>query len=147
MLPGCPRRDCAPGISAAPPLSGAIFTTNADGSVVNGNTIYADKCDVYLDGGPPPQEAAGLPDGDYYFQVTDPSGKKLLSTDPVANRRITVSGGIITGADNHPTNPDLDHAGGAAMDDLIGHSITYRIALGSGTGRKAFTLQTVPERQ
>jgi hypothetical protein len=24
----------------------------------------------------------------------------------------------------------LDHAGDSAMDDLIGHSITYRIALG-----------------
>jgi hypothetical protein len=80
-----------------PQSTGAIFTTNVNGTMVNGN-IYAAKCDVYLDGGPgpnAPQEAAGLPDGDDYFQVTDPSGKVLLSTDPVANRRITVSAGII----------------------------------------------------
>jgi len=29
---------------------------------------------------------------------------------------------------------------------LIGHSITYRIALGPRTGQKLFTLQTVPAR-
>jgi len=113
---------------AAPPLSGAIFTTNADGSVVNGNVIYEDRCDVYLDGGPPPgapREAAGLPDGDYYFQVTDPSGKKLLSTDAVEFRRITVNGGIITGAFNHPTNPDQDHGGdGAVVVRLCPYDLT-----------------------
>ena len=30
------------------------------------------------------------------------------------------------------------------FDDLLGHSITYRIALGPHQGRKAFTLQAVP---
>ena len=57
--------------------SGAIFTTLPDGSEVNYN-IYAAKEDVYLDGGPgvgAPQDAAGLDDGRYVFQVTDPSGK------------------------------------------------------------------------
>lgn len=96
---------------AAPPLPGAIFTTNVNGTKVNGN-IYAAKCDVYLDGGPglnAPQEAAGLPDGDYYFQVTDPSGKTLLSTDAVQFRRFTVSGGIIISAFNHVTGLDVDH--------------------------------------
>jgi hypothetical protein len=32
------------------------------------------------------------------------------------------------------------------MDDLIGHSITYRIAVGPRAGQKLFTLQTVPLR-
>ena len=31
-----------------------------------------------------------------------------------------------------------------AMDQLIGHSITYRIAVGPQAGRKVFTLQTLP---
>jgi hypothetical protein len=31
-----------------------------------------------------------------------------------------------------------------ALDDLIGHSITYRIAVGPRAGQKMFTLQTVP---
>lgn len=101
-------------------VSGAIFTTLSDGSQVNAN-IYSAKCDalgVYLDGGPgpnAPQGAAGLPDGDYYYQVTDPSGKTLLSTDPQKYRRFTVTGGIITArvapqaAGDHQTGTDVDH--------------------------------------
>ena len=38
----------------------------------------------------------------------------------------------------------LDSPNGAGFDDLLGHSITYRIALGPQQGCKAFTLQTVP---
>ena len=38
---------------------------------------------------------------------------------------------------------DLESAGSTAMDDLLGHSVTYRIAVGPRAGRKAFTLQTV----
>ena len=103
---------------AAP--SGAIFTTLSDGSQVNAN-IFSAKCDalgVYLDGGPgpnAPQTAAGLPDGDYYYQVTDPSGKVLLSTDAQRFRRFTVTAGIITArvapaaAGDHDTGIDVDH--------------------------------------
>ena len=101
---------------AAPPLSGAIFTTIADGSIVNANVQYQSKCDVYLNGGPGPNApigAASLPSGDYSVHVTDPSGKKLLSTDPVSNRRFTVSSaGIISaytgsGGPTHPTGLNL----------------------------------------
>src|SRR5262245_34880404 len=95
--------------------SGAIFTTLADGSEVNFN-IYQNKEDVYLDGGPgpgAPQKAAGLDDGVYVFQVTDPSGKKLLSTDPVACRQFTVSAGIIVSTApspcGHVNGLDIDH--------------------------------------
>lgn len=35
----------------------------------------------------------------------------------------------------------------SALNDLLGHSITYRIAVGPQAGRKAFTLQTVPVRE
>jgi hypothetical protein len=99
-------------------VSGAIFTTVANGTVVNANQ-YASKCDVYLNGGPGPNAkagAAGLPDGDYYFQVTDPNGKTLLSTDPVINRSFHVTGGVITAytgitGPTHATNTDQAHAG------------------------------------
>ena len=86
-------------IPAQAQLSGAIFTTLPDGSAVNFN-IYASKSDVYLDGGPPPgapSTAAGLPDGTYVFQVTDPSGKTLLSLDPARCRQFTVLNGNING--------------------------------------------------
>ena len=82
----------------AAPVTGAIFTTTSDGPTVNGN-VYDAKEDVYLSGGPQPNapcSAAGLPNGDYYFQVTDPSGGTLLSTDDIAERAVRVSGGVIT---------------------------------------------------
>jgi hypothetical protein len=78
-------------------VSGAIFTTDANSSFVNGN-VYNSIKDVYLNGGPRPNApctAAGLPNGDYYFQVTDPSGSELLSTDAITNRRVVVMGGLI----------------------------------------------------
>ena len=108
--------------------SGAIFTTLDDGTAVNFN-IYDVKEDVYLDGGPgqgAPQGAAGLDDGTYYFQVTDPPGKELLSTDPIQCRSFTVSGGIITAVVpaldqgqpcQHATGLDADH--GATTVQLI----------------------------
>lgn len=107
------------------PVTGAIFTTLVDGSEVNFN-IYSSKADVYLDGGPgpgAPQLAAGLPDGTYVFQVTDPSGKVLLSTDAAGCRQFIVSGGIITAVTStpagcaHGTGTDIDH--GAVTVQLI----------------------------
>ena len=103
-------------------LSGAVFTTTVNGSAVNANQ-YESKCAVYLDGGPGPHapaSAAGLPDGDYYFQVTDTSGAQLLSTDPVSNRSFHVTGGIIiaftgTGGPAHPTGIDQDHGAQGAI--------------------------------
>jgi hypothetical protein len=110
--------------------SGAIFTTNSTGTIVNGN-LYNNKCDVYLDGGPGPNApvgAAGLPDGDYFFQVTDPSGQTLLSTDTVAHRQFHVAGGFITGTSgsgNHPTAVDADHGSlGARVIQLCPFSTT-----------------------
>jgi Putative transposase len=37
-----------------------------------------------------------------------------------------------------------DPEAGGPMNDLIGHSITYRVAIGPRAGQKVFTLQTVP---
>ena len=105
-------------VPAVAAVTGAIFTTSIDGSIVNANVQYASKCDVYLDGGPgnhAPAGAAGLPAGDYYFQVTDPNGQTLLSTDAVANRSLHVnSSGVIdaysgSGGPLHPTGIDQDH--------------------------------------
>jgi hypothetical protein len=64
------------GAVSAPPLPGAIFTTDSTCSGVNLN-IYDSKGDVYVDGGPAHTGAAGLPEGDYYVQVTEPNGTLL----------------------------------------------------------------------
>jgi hypothetical protein len=77
------------GTALAAPLAGAIFTTDSTCTGVNLN-IYGDKDAVYLDGGPAHPGAAGLPDGSYYVQVTEPDGT-VLGTSLTAV--VTVSGG------------------------------------------------------
>jgi hypothetical protein len=87
-------------------FNGAIYTTTFEGQTVNENH-YSSKDAVYLSGGPQNQNANGLPDGTYYFQVTDPSGHTLLSTDPAVCRQLIVFGGRVAGAEGpscqHPT--------------------------------------------
>src|SRR5438093_12866671 len=118
----------SPLVAVAHAPSGAIFTTLGDGSEVNLNH-FPSKEAVYLDGGPgpgAPQTAAGLDDGTYVFQVTDPSGKNLLSTDQARCRQFTVSNGIITGVVatgcQHNTGSDIDH--GATTVQLMPYNDT-----------------------
>lgn len=126
-------------------LTGAIFTTTADGQTVNGN-IYDHCCDVYLNGGPQPKApctAAGLPDGDYYFQVTDPSGKNLLSFDdcdgdgnddgPEPQRRFTVSGGVITAYLGTADDDCFDNCGHALGGGKCPGSISIQLMKFSAT--------------
>jgi hypothetical protein len=61
---------------AAPPMPGAIFTTDAACTGTDLNN-YKIKDAVYFDGGPAHPGAAGLPDGLYYIQVTTPDGNVL----------------------------------------------------------------------
>lgn len=98
----------APAGSSAASFNGAIWTSLADGTTVNAN-IYDSKSDVYLNGGPQNcGQGQGLPDGDYYFQVTDPSGATLLSQDSISARQVEVIDGVIAG------NGDGTHAEGTA---------------------------------
>ncbi len=41
---------------------------------------------------------------------------------------------------------ELGPDAGGPLDDVIGHSITYRVAVGPRAGQKVFSLQTVPAR-
>ena len=73
--------------------SGAIYTTNKNAAVLNGN-LFRKKIDVYLAGGvgaSAPCSSPGLPDGHYYFQVTSPSGDVLLSEDVIQDREVVVT--------------------------------------------------------
>ena len=112
-------------VSAAPAsaqnFSGSIFTTFADGTRVNGN-IYPSKAAVYLNGGPQNENSAGLPDGTYYFQVTDPAAKVLLSTDDISCRQVLVVGGIFAGATGpcpHANGSQNTNNGGSIPVQLI----------------------------
>ncbi|MDP2182059.1 MAG: hypothetical protein Q8K99_05745 [Actinomycetota bacterium] len=60
---------------AGTPMSGAIWTTDSDGSV-NIN-LYDAKDKVWLNGGPIGGQQKGLPDGEYYVKVTEPAGAML----------------------------------------------------------------------
>jgi len=91
--------------------SGHVFTTIKDGTEVNFN-LYGDRADVYISGGPQNTNASGLPDGTYYFQVTDPSGKTLLSTDNAVCRQVVVVGQRLAG-----TAGPCPHALGTFNDD------------------------------
>src|SRR5260370_17655893 len=83
--------------SAVAATTGAIYTTTSTATTVNGN-IYTNKADVYLSGGPQNTNAAGLsPDGAYYFQVTDPTGALLLSTEDIKCRVVQVTAGVVSG--------------------------------------------------
>jgi len=84
--------------SSAAGFHGAIYTTNFDGQSVNQN-LYSFKDAVYLNGGPQNEDANGLPDGTYYFQVTSPNGATLLSTDPAECRQLLVANGRVAAAD------------------------------------------------
>lgn len=108
-------------------LTGAIYTSKGDGTTVNGN-VYDDCCDVFLNGGPPPNApctSGGLPDGEYYFQVTDPAGSVLLSSDDISRRKVLVSGGKITA-----------YLGGASGD------CDHQVGLGKCEG--AISVQLMP---
>jgi hypothetical protein len=93
----------AASVPANAQVNAAIQTTLSDGSIVNFNVKPPKSCDaIYITGGAQNTSAAGLsPDGTYYFQVTDPSGKTVLSTDDVSARTINV--GKVTGTDGRIT--------------------------------------------
>jgi hypothetical protein len=101
-------------------LSGAIWTTDESGQRVDQN-LYEMPCDVYLNGGPMKEGAAGLPEGDYYFQITEPSASdndpeggpsRLLTTDDIGFRQFHVgaNGEIdgVSGDGNRPTATNAD---------------------------------------
>jgi hypothetical protein len=84
------------GTASAEAINGAIYTSTVDHAIVNANH-YATKPDVYLNGGPSNAGCNGgsLDDGIYRFQVTDPSGQSLLSSDSIWDRTFQVSNGRI----------------------------------------------------
>ena len=89
-------------------ISGAIYTSNFDGTDVNEN-LYDSKADVYLTGGPC-QGGSHLDEGDYYFQVSNPNAGDLLSTDAIGDRFFSVgANGFISSTSSH-----LTHAVGCA---------------------------------
>jgi hypothetical protein len=107
----------------AAPNTGAIFTTGSscDGTNIN---IFNTKTDVYVDGGPAHEGAAGLADGFYYIQVTEPGGALLGTSVGSANPTpLHVTNGefdqcyqleavVIKNSDSSPGYDDTTNGGG-----------------------------------
>jgi hypothetical protein len=75
-------------VLASNQFQGAAYTTNQSGTRVNEN-LYQRPDDVYINGGPNNPTSQGLPANEvFYFEVTDPSGKTPLSTDPAICRQV-----------------------------------------------------------
>lgn len=95
------QSDMSKAVAQGNGMFGAIFTTDSEGNTVNKN-IYTDKNDVYLNGGPRKEGAAGLPDGDYYYLITDPGCKEQLA-GPSADDPYDTSAKVITVVDGEFT--------------------------------------------
>jgi hypothetical protein len=82
-------------------LSGNVTTVNESGTA---QTVFASKDEVFFTAGPTATPCAFSQfanDAQYYFQVTDLSGTDLLSTDPLAERIVTVRDGVLFSYDGH----------------------------------------------
>ena len=84
------------------------------------------------------------------FRRIDPPRQEELQTlvERIAERigRALERQGILA-RDVESSYLELDTAAGGTLDDLIGHSITYRVAVGARAGQKVYSLQTVPARE
>lgn len=105
-------------LTAGAQVTGVVTTVGATGAP---RDVFADKDEVFFTAGPTATGCAFsqfVNDGRYAFQVTDLSGTRLLSTDPVTERVVTVRNGVILSADGpahgHAT-ADLGPCGGLSV--------------------------------
>ena len=78
-----------------PRASGIVTTVNASSAAAS---VFSNKEDVFFTAGPTASPCAFsqfVPDGRYYFQVTDLSGRRLLSSDALTERAVTVRNGVL----------------------------------------------------
>jgi|GEM_PF-3544800 len=107
--------------AAITPASGSIGTV-ASASPARPQGVFGRREDAFLAGGPltsPCFFPAYLPDGKYYFQVTDSTGRTLLSTDVVSERAVTVKGGVIGSYDGKTHAVDGKTACGSLAVNLM----------------------------
>ena len=127
------------GLTRAQGATGAVTLVQRFGSSLNLNIHFHM---IFLDG-------VYLPAGDsaVFRSLPPPSRTELQAlVEQIAARvgRLLEKRGMVERDTEHAW---LTRAGEArVLDDLIGPSITYRIALGPRAGQKLFTLQTLPAR-
>jgi len=124
------------GVTRSTGATGAVTLIQRFGSALNLNVHFHM---IFLDG-------VYLPAGDkpLFRHVPSPTSAQLQAlVQQIAERigRLLEKRGLIE-RDMENAWLTTDGSGGA-LDDLIGHSITYRIAVGPRAGQKLFTLQTL----
>jgi len=128
------------GLTRATAQTGAVTLIQCFGSALNLNIHFHM---LFLDGVYVPRDEALA-----FRRVSAPSRAELDALlERISQRvgRYLERAGLLV-RDTENSYLSLESAETTAMDDLRGHSITYRIAMGARQGRKAFTLQTVPAR-
>ena len=131
------------GLTRATGATGAVTLVQRFGSALNLNIhfhmLFVDGVYLPMAGGPPVFR---------HLPAPAPTGAQLQAlVQQIAERvgRLLERRGLI---ERDMENAWLAGDGEAGpLDDLIGPSITYRIAVGPRAGQKLFTLQTVPPRQ
>ena len=121
------------------PRTGAVTLIQRFGSALNLNVHFHM---LFLDG-----VYVERPDGSLLFRwVKAPTSAELTRlAHTIAHRvgRFLERQGLLE-RDAENSYLALDAVGDDPMTPLLGHSITYRIAVGPQAGRKVFTLQTLP---
>ena len=87
--------------------------------------------------------------GLYFHRVKVPTQRELQSLVHTLSHRIgrflERKGLLVRDIEN--SYLQLDGLESSPMDDVLGHSITYRVAVGPQAGTKVFSLQTVPAQE
>ncbi len=97
-------------LGALSQVPGVVTTVSASGAAQD---VFLDKNEVFFTAGPtatPCASAQYVNDGRYYFQVTDLTGARLLSSDPAAERIVTVQNGVLASYDGHTHETDGTNA-------------------------------------
>ena len=124
---GITRASVAAPAAAAASSIGIVAVVDSSGAPADGN-VFPSRDQVYLTGGPldPSCSIGALPDGAWFYQVTDASGDTLLSGAP---RALEVSGGVIVSAEGATSGTD------ACGSEIVALSPFDRAPHGSGNYR------------
>ena len=128
-------------LTRASGATGAVTLIQRFGSALNLNIHFhmLVLAGAYLAGTEPP----------VFRRIAPPSAAELQAlVERIAERigRALERQGVLA-RDAESSYLALEPDAGGAMDDLLGHSITYRVAVGPRAGQKVFALQSVPARE
>ncbi|MFT7209862.1 MAG: hypothetical protein ACI9XK_000096, partial [Granulosicoccus sp.] len=124
--------------------TGAVTLIQRFGSALNLNLHFHV---LFIDGVFSPKSNGNL----RFHWVNAPTSKELNALVATISERVARylerQGWLARDEQSDNLTLTLDDEEGNTMQQLQGHSITYRIAMGPQAGRKVLTLQTIPARE